>query len=226
MRKALTRSPALLVIAISLVATAACTERPPIALEKIKGDLAGRDVGQGFSAWHFRADDECELSVVESPVSKDKSAVVVDVTTSRYPIRMEGRLRLNYEWVAGEWSLVTIDNLSFKDTEFLSKAKRTMADMRMIASAIGALASDEDAYPEVLTIDELSGVLSPIYLREVARTDWWGNEYKVESSEAGYELRSYGADGKLTESGFSLQFSNFDGDIVITNRGFTHHPKL
>src|SRR5215218_3161012 len=55
-----------------------------------------------------------------------------------------------------------------------SKQKRTMADIRMIASAAEAYASDNNEYPRTLD------ALAPKYVARVPAMDGWGKSFDYE----------------------------------------------
>ena len=55
------------------------------------------------------------------------------------------------------------------------KQKRTMADMRSIATAIETYAVDQEVYPTTTDVYELSRMLSPDYIRHVPGFDGWEN---------------------------------------------------
>ena len=75
--------------------------------------------------------------------------------------------------------------------------KRTMSDMRSIATAAEAYATDENRYPVAADMDALEKVLSPTYIRKLPKKDVWGNEYAWVVSPDGqtYRLASAGSDG-------------------------------
>ena len=113
-----------------------------------------------------------------------------------------------------------------------SKQKRTMADIRSLASALEAAAVDTNSYPEAASLDGLS----PKYIGTVPRLDGWGNPFRYDCwSSTGaacdsYAIGSAGKDGIFTRD--SLQeyagagaTTNFDDDIVFSNGSFTQYPQ-
>jgi len=99
------------------------------------------------------------------------------------------------------------DSLSAKVTEVLKQVederhKRTpweptIADMRAVATAVEAYATDENKYPDAATWSDLGKVLSPTYIKTMPQKDGWGNEYAyvVSDDKARYRIVSSGADG-------------------------------
>lgn len=81
-----------------------------------------------------------------------------------------------------------------------SNVKRTMADLRSIATALEAYSTDYDAYPAAESFEELIRQISPTYLREVPTTDAWDTplRYEAWSNDGGrpqhFGLASAGAD--------------------------------
>jgi uncharacterized protein len=71
----------------------------------------------------------------------------------------------------------------------------TMADMRTIAVALEAYATDHDAYP-LGDFASLKAVLEPTYIRELPKTDVWGHDYAyvVSSDRTRYRIVSAGGD--------------------------------
>ncbi|MGA7616514.1 MAG: DUF2059 domain-containing protein [Thermoanaerobaculia bacterium] len=93
-----------------------------------------------------------------------------------------------------------------EDEQNEPKWKRTMAEMRMIATAAEAYAVDNNAYPDANTIDSLAALLSPTYIREFPRKDGWGNEYRfvVSADRTHYRIVSAGEDGEFQWDSDSL----------------------
>src|ERR1051326_4375037 len=94
-----------------------------------------------------------------------------------------------------------------------SKQKRTMADMRSIATAWEARATDTNKYnaagaisvpSNAVSTSQLSGILAPTYIKQLPAKDGWGNgwlfatDQKIGDSTAAqvYMVRSTGKDGK------------------------------
>jgi hypothetical protein len=81
------------------------------------------------------------------------------------------------------------------------RAKKAMADMRSIGTAIESFAVDNNVYPGptvgLRPIDEIAKTLEPIYIREVPRTDPWGQPYYVWSTGAAYLIVTGGVDALL-----------------------------
>jgi hypothetical protein len=91
-------------------------------------------------------------------------------------------------------ALITISNLFLSTTtpekaSILSiltpaeKEKRTIADMRAIASAVEAYGVDYNRYPEADSIDELATLLEPQYIATLPRVDAWGTPYRYQSTD-------------------------------------------
>ncbi|HYS54111.1 MAG TPA: type II secretion system protein GspG, partial [Thermoanaerobaculia bacterium] len=123
-----------------------------------------------------------------------------------------------------------------------SKQKRTMADMRTIATAWEARATDVNRYNAAgitlpsasVTIDNLTTFLSPTYVKTFPRKDGWGNNWGMSADQAWgsttaaqiYVIISYGKDGAsqgTTYSGGAT--TNFDCDIVYSNGTFIQYPE-
>lgn len=127
-----------------------------------------------------------------------------------------------------------------------SKQSTTIANIRAIASAWEARATEVKAYnaagirfrvpASTLTATQLSSMLAPTYIKQVPRLDGWGNalefrtDYPVGSRKAAtvYSIRSPGRDGKMQTRGRTKYTvgttTKFDCDIVYSNGTFVVYP--
>jgi type II secretory pathway pseudopilin PulG len=113
-----------------------------------------------------------------------------------------------------------------------SKQKRSIADMRSIASAVEAYATDKDVYPEATYATELA--VSPTYIKQVPAVDGWGTAYRYECWPAGacqnYAIGSAGADKQFEHEslqgyGPDTKSTDFDDDIILSNGKFVQYPE-
>ena len=121
-----------------------------------------------------------------------------------------------------------------------AKQKRTMADMRTVATAWEARATDVNRYNaagftlpgQTISIDNLSSFLSPTYVRTFPARDGWGTPWEMDSDQAWaaataaqvYVIRSYGKNG-LSDTVMNSATTNFDCDIVYSNGTFLTYPE-
>lgn len=123
-----------------------------------------------------------------------------------------------------------------------SKQKKSMADIRSIASAWEARAIDRGGYSAAgATADaftwpandvpyaDLRDLLHPTYIYPLAQTDGWGNnfDFAVEASASGasiYGIRSPGKDGEFESSYPDRTTTRFECDIVFSNGSFVVSP--
>ena len=127
-----------------------------------------------------------------------------------------------------------------------SKQKRTMADMRAIATAWEARATDMNTYAAAgagstftfwstaVTFNSILGLLTPTYIKSMPQKDGWGRDYgfamdkPIGSSSQAYGIRSQGKDGAW-QSGDTYKVGtatqNFDCDIVYSNGSFIQWPE-
>jgi general secretion pathway protein G len=117
------------------------------------------------------------------------------------------------------------------------KQKRSMSDMRTMATAVEAYAVDNNVYPSgqctgkftavstVLTDTSLS-VLAPTYIANPVRKDGWSNFflYNTGSNNQEYGFRSRGRDG-TTGAIDCTTTTNFNSDILYSNGGFLQFPE-
>ena len=123
-----------------------------------------------------------------------------------------------------------------------SKQKRTMADMRTIATAWEARATDLNKYNAAgalsiptgaVTTANLSNYLSPTYVKTFPAKDGWGNQWAFTSDQAWggstaaqqYYIISYGKDGAVSTPYDGGATTSFDKDIVYSNGTFLQYPE-
>jgi general secretion pathway protein G len=122
-----------------------------------------------------------------------------------------------------------------------SKQKRTMADMRTIATAWEARATDVNRYNAAgLTfpttgadITNLATYLSPTYVKTFPRRDGWGNNWGFGTEQTWgaataaqiYAIISYGKDGAAQATPGGGATTNFDCDIIYSNGTFLQYPE-
>jgi len=123
-----------------------------------------------------------------------------------------------------------------------SKQKKTMADMRSIASAWEARATDKGGYSAAGATQEaftwpddegaygdLLDMLHPTYIYPLVEFDGWGNkfDFAIQTSAGGatvYAIRSAGKDGILESSYPDNETDRFECDIVFSNGSFVVQP--
>ena len=122
-----------------------------------------------------------------------------------------------------------------------SKQKRTMADVRTIATAWEARATDLNKYnaagltlpAKSVATSDLTQFLAPTYVKTFPNKDGWGNQWAFLADQdwggataaQQYVIVSYGKDGtgESTRSGGAT--TNFDCDIVYGNGTFLQYPE-
>ena len=117
-----------------------------------------------------------------------------------------------------------------------SPMMRTMADLRTIATAVEARATDVDEYPPARDIDDLAHYLVPTYIRELPRVDGYRHPYRYEAWKADprhhgndhYAVASAGYDWKWDARSlrdYKAQGTHArDCDIVYSNGAFIVYP--
>ena len=125
-----------------------------------------------------------------------------------------------------------------------SRQQQTMADMRSIATAWEARASDINSYsvgpgrqppgPHHVSAADLALALEPTYIRQLPRRDGWGTEFQfttADDDEAGhaatYVIRSFGSDGEPDRilNVASGATTNFADDLIYSNGSFVRYPE-
>jgi type II secretion system protein G len=117
-----------------------------------------------------------------------------------------------------------------------SKQKRTMADMRSIATAWESYAVDYNAYTPggallaaQITPAALANQISPTYIRSFPATDAWntGWDFRVNAASRAqqYQIISYGKAGTADGSFSEGVTTNFECDIIYENGSFVKYPE-
>src|SRR5205085_4444195 len=122
-----------------------------------------------------------------------------------------------------------------------AKQKRSMADIRSIATAWEARATDCNRYNAAgitlptgaVTIDNLTTFLSPTYVKTFPRHDGWGTNWGLAADQVFgtatpakiYFIISYGKDGGAQGSYSGGATTNFDCDIIYSNGTFIQYPE-
>ena len=129
-----------------------------------------------------------------------------------------------------------------------SKQKRTMADMRSIATAWEARATDMNRYNAAGALTSLSvadtnvnssiaAALTPTYIKSLPLKDGWSNNLEYLTEEAisptaapanVYVIRSTGKDGSFAgtaQSAAGGATTDFNADIIYSNGSFVQYPE-
>ncbi len=125
--------------------------------------------------------------------------------------------------------------------------KQTMADIRSLATAMEARATDRNRYDfgpiiaglpkgdpnrfetlQHVPYGELQQSLAPTYIHNVPQFDGWGTELDVRVSrdQQTYALRSAASDRRFEREPYKPgSDQSFEGDIVYSNGSFTRYPE-
>jgi type II secretion system protein G len=118
------------------------------------------------------------------------------------------------------------------------KQKRTMADMRALATAVESYNIDHSMFPTAscsmgvfttvgTVLDTASfSSLTPTYLASPPVRDGWGRylSYDVDAALSRYNLRSFGRDGSVNTVNCGTT-TDFNDDIVYSNGTFVQWPE-
>lgn len=133
--------------------------------------------------------------------------------------------------------LSAIASVSFLTAIDRARQKRSMADIRTIASAWETRASDTQSYlvagftfPSApATYDDLYTALCPTYLRKLPRYDGWGRplEFGAGPDPKLFGIRSAGRDGLYEgDTYIAAETANPDCDIVYGSGSFVRYPAV
>jgi len=115
--------------------------------------------------------------------------------------------------------IATIAVPQFLDAIDRGRQRRTMADMRIIATANGTYRVDEGVYASALAD------MQPTYMQVVPTTDAWATAFNYSLSSGDYTLESLGSDGSDGPAA-PIPWINdpYDPDLELTNGQFTQAP--
>jgi uncharacterized protein DUF2059 len=114
--------------------------------------------------------------------------------------------------------------------------KRSMDDLRAVATAAEAYATDENKYPQVESYGELRPILSPTYILKMPEADAWGTPfaYVVSADGRHYRFVSAGADHRFEAESFQIEevpeqvqgrvTAGADADIIFQDGTFVQFP--
>jgi general secretion pathway protein G len=117
-----------------------------------------------------------------------------------------------------------------------AKQKRSMADMRTIATAWEARATDVNKYTAAgaflpsTTVAQatMDTMLAPTYMKALVKNDGWGNPFVYATDPLGqqYSITSFGHDGAAgTAPTATTTTTNFDCDIIYSQGQFLQYPE-
>lgn len=152
-----------------------------------------------------------------------------------------------WKWLAGALVIVVAacTGSNFLEALNRSRQRRTMADMRSIATALEALATDRKAFSitprrpvaadtlHSVTRAELERALVPVYIRKLPQLDGWGEPFRVyvggydaHGRAQQYLVRSFGSDRRADTAKYQYgTISRFDQDVVFSNGSFFRRPE-
>jgi len=115
----------------------------------------------------------------------------------------------------------------------LAAAKRTIADLRTIATALEARATDTNEYPDAADMETLRKLLEPTYIRHMPSRDGWGHEfiYLGSPDKQQYRFVSAGSDGVFEPNSRQLtkmparESDRFEDDIIFQDGEFVQVPR-
>ena len=116
-----------------------------------------------------------------------------------------------------------------------ARQKRTMSDMRAMALAWEARATEVGRYSvagmticctSVISEADIDVLLAPTYIKEIVRRDGWDHQlsYAVNAEGSLYLIRSYGRDGVPESAPAGGATTSFDCDIMYSNGVFAQYP--
>jgi hypothetical protein len=207
-----------LVVAIDVLAASATTAEQKEALQQLRTQAMAHSTHELWASAYDRALDDKALAetiaIYENPAASRATTVLV----AMLPEAMHERVKP-----------------PATDAERnLNAARRTMADMRTLAVALEARATDTNDYPESCDLETLRRLVEPTYIRHMPKRDAWGHEllYIGSPGREGYRIVSAGADGVFESSSRTLvdtplkPTERFEDDLIYQNGEFIQAPRV
>jgi type II secretion system protein G len=105
------------------------------------------------------------------------------------------------------------------------RQKRSMSDMRAIATAIEAYAVDYSFYPTAANMDDLKRYLDGPYIKNAPPADGWNTGFNCTATSFSYTLISYGRNLTPNAITHAQKTTDFDCDIAYSNGSFVQWPE-
>ena len=141
--------------------------------------------------------------------------------------------------IIGILAMIAIPNLL--NALARAKQRRTMGDIRQIATAWEARATDANRYNAAgvagvsvpISVTTLAGGLAPTYLKVMPRKDGWGRDFGLFVSidwgatapAQSYAIVSGGSDQIIASDTPQGAFTHYECDIIFTNGTFFSYPE-
>lgn len=136
--------------------------------------------------------------------------------------------------------IVAIAAINYLKAIEKARQRRSMSDMRGLATAVEAYAADLDRYPPAaaftlppglglptLTLENARPYLQPTYMKTVPMSDGWNSWflYGTTPSRSDYALLSAGQDGVPQGTASFGPTTDFKDDIILVNGQFVQWPE-
>ena len=107
-----------------------------------------------------------------------------------------------------------------------ARQKRTMVELRTVATAVSTYATDFAYVPKIPTgvVEDLTPYLVPTYLRTLPYLDGWRRAMLYNSEGLNYTVRSNGSDGTMQAGPPMGPTTSFPDDMVMVNGVFVQWP--
>ena len=107
-----------------------------------------------------------------------------------------------------------------------ARQKRTMVELRTVATAVSSYGTDFGYVPRVPSgvVEDLTPYLTPTYLRTLPYLDGWRRAMLYHSEGLGYTVRSTGSDG-LAQAGAAMgATTSYGDDMIMVDGVFVQWP--
>lgn len=136
--------------------------------------------------------------------------------------------------------IVAIAVINYLNAIDRARQRRSMSDMRSIATAVEAYAADLDRYPPAsafvlpagldlptLNLLNTGPYIQPTYIKAVPLVDGWNSWflYGTTASNSDYALRSTGRGGEPQATAVFGPTTDFKDDIILVNGQFVQWPE-
>jgi hypothetical protein len=204
--------------AIDVLMAQASTKEQKVQLEELRQRALSQSTRNTWIAAFDHAFDDKALAGLVDCYKTEPVQRVLELTAFTLRDTIQERVK-PVELTAAERDLLAV--------------KKTMADLRTIATALEARATDTNDYPESCDMETLRKLLEPTYVRRMPSRDAWGHDfvYVGTPNHQFYRFVSAGADGVIEARSRQIddvtphETDRYGEDIIFQNGEFLQYPR-
>lgn len=151
-----------------------------------------RELLQGVGGANFKP-QQIEIKSISNGVGGDNAVVEARVETAFRLARTNGAWQVAEVRLGDrQWEALDLVETAVRH----EKERRTAALLKRLADGLAAYHREQGKFVETEDVAVLLDYLSPRYLTDPLRFDWWGTQFVYQGTANRYQLSSAGADRK------------------------------